>query len=54
VTTGLIDEYQLLTHPVVLGAGLPLFSAIDKPVDLKLVSVTSFQSGAVAHVYRPV
>jgi dihydrofolate reductase len=50
---GLIDEYRLLTHPVLLGTGLPLFSAIPKPVDLKLVSATPFKSGTVAHVYQP-
>jgi len=50
---GLIDEYRLVTHPVVLGRGLPLFSAIPNPVDLKLVSATQFKSGTIAHVYRP-
>jgi len=53
VRTGLIDEYQLLVHPVALGAGLPLFSALPEPIDLKLVSATMFGSGAVAHVYQP-
>jgi len=50
---GLVDEYRLLTHPVVLGTGLPLFSAISKPIDLKLVSTTVFNTGTIAHVYRP-
>jgi len=49
----LIDEYRLLTHPVALGSGLPLFSALSKPLHLKLVGTTMFNSGAVAHVYRP-
>jgi dihydrofolate reductase len=53
VKTGLIDEYQLVIHPAVLGSGLPLFSAIHKPIDLKLVSASSFKSGVVAHIYRP-
>ena len=50
---GLVDEYRLLTHPVVLGRGLPLFSTISKPIDLKLVSTTVFDTGTIAHVYRP-
>jgi dihydrofolate reductase len=50
---GLIDEYQLLIHPVALGRGLPLFSTLPKPVALQLVSATAFPVGAVAHVYRP-
>jgi dihydrofolate reductase len=53
VATGLIDEYQLLVHPVVLGAGLPLFSSLRKPVDLQLVEIIAFPGGAAAHVYRP-
>ena len=53
VKTGLIDEYRLLVHPVALGKGLPLFSAISRPIDLTLVNAISFKSGAVAHIYRP-
>ena len=52
--TGLIDEYHLLTHPVALGKGKALFAALDKPVDLKLVDVKPFPSGAIAHVYHAV
>jgi dihydrofolate reductase len=49
---GLIDEYKLLVHPVVLGKGLPLFSGLSKPVDLQLVSAKTFGGGAIALVYR--
>lgn len=52
VQTGLIDEFWLLTHPVALGTGLPLFSLLPKPLYLKLISVTAFRSGAAAHVYQ--
>jgi len=48
---GLIDEYRLLIHPVAIGSGLSLFSDLKQPIDLKLVSASVFQSGAVAHVY---
>jgi hypothetical protein len=37
----------------VLGQGLSLFSALRSPVDLRLVSMTPFRSGAVAAVYQP-
>jgi dihydrofolate reductase len=50
---GLIEEYRPLTHPVALGRGLPLFSSLARPMDLRLVSATPFPSGAAAHVYRP-
>ena len=53
VRHGLVDEFRLLVHPVALGRGLALFSDLDRPLDLKLVGTTAFDSGAVAHVYRP-
>ncbi len=51
VATGLIDEYHLNTHPVVLGKGLPIFSSVEFPMDLKLVEAKSFPGGIVARVY---
>ena len=48
VQTGLIDEYRLLIHPVVLGAGERLFPA---PLTIEPVSTTAFSGGAVAHVF---
>jgi dihydrofolate reductase len=53
VASGLIDEYQLLVHPVALGRGLALFSELPRPLLLGLVSTTRFAGGAVAHVLRP-
>jgi dihydrofolate reductase len=48
VETGLIDEYRLVVHPVVLGAGERLFT---EPLALEPVSTTAFSRGAVAHVF---
>jgi dihydrofolate reductase len=53
VASGLIDEYQLLVHPVALGRGLTLFSDLPKPLLLALVSTRRFAGAAVAHVFRP-
>jgi dihydrofolate reductase len=53
ISTGLIDEYNLLTHPTALGAGLPIFNGLSKPLNLKLVDVKVFPGGAVAHTYHP-
>jgi dihydrofolate reductase len=53
VRLGLVDEYRLVVHPVVLGKGLALFKDLDAPQDLKLVSATPFPGGAVGMVYRP-
>jgi dihydrofolate reductase len=48
VETGLIDEYRLVVHPVVLGAGERLFSA---PLTVEPISAVAFSGGAVAHVF---
>jgi dihydrofolate reductase len=48
VQTGLIDEYRLVVHPVVLGAGERLFTA---PLTIEPTSTTVFSGGAVAHVF---
>ena len=54
VRSGLIDEYRLLVHPVVLGRGLPLFTELKTRVYLNLESSTPFRTGALANVYRPI
>jgi len=53
IATGLVDEYKLLIHPVILGKGLPLFSALPKPLDLILCSTKVLSSGCIASIYRP-
>lgn len=53
VKSGLIDEYRLLIHPVILGKGLPLFSTATEPFDLKLESSITFKTGVIANTYIP-
>jgi dihydrofolate reductase len=53
IATGLVDEYALLVHPIVLGRGLPIFSDLSAPKQLKLIRSIAFPAGAVGHVYRP-
>jgi len=50
---GLIDEYQLLVYPVVLGKGRPEFKDQDERYSLILIDVKRFKSGAVKLVYQP-
>lgn len=50
---GLIDEYELVVHPRLVGHGRTLFAGLSKYVDLKLVGRREFGSGAVAMRYEP-
>jgi dihydrofolate reductase len=50
---GLIDEYEFVVHPRVVGHGPTLFAGLSKYVDLKLVSRLELGSGAVAMRYEP-
>jgi dihydrofolate reductase len=48
VETGLIDEYRLAIHPVILGGGERLFAA---PLTIEPISTTAFSRGAIAQVF---
>ena len=50
---GLIDEYQLLVHPLVVGGGKRLFKEGSDRIDLRLVESKSFDSGVVLLTYQP-
>ncbi|MFG6149344.1 dihydrofolate reductase family protein [Halobacillus sp. B23F22_1] len=51
VNLGLVDEFRLSVHPVVLGEGRPLFVDIKKRINLKLVNSKTFSSGVVQLIY---
>ena len=48
---GLVDEYRLLLHPVVLGGGLPFLPPLDEPLELTLVDDQRFPSGVTYLTY---
>jgi dihydrofolate reductase len=50
---GLIDEYEFMVQPRLVGHGPTLFAGLSKRVDLRLVSRLEFGSGAVAMRYEP-
>ena len=50
---GLIDEYQLTVHPIILGNGLPLFKNIQERINLTLLKTKIFGSGAATLYYEP-
>jgi dihydrofolate reductase len=47
IRRGLVDEYRLLIHPVVLGAGTPFFPGLERPMGLQLKESQTFASGVV-------
>lgn len=54
IHAGLIDEYQVWIHPVVLGNGVPFFKDIRSRLDLKLLRTKRFASGVIILYYEPV
>lgn len=51
---GLIDEFQIAIHPVIIGNGLALWKHITKRIDLKLLRTKTFGCGVVIHYYKPI
>ncbi len=48
----LIDEIGFNIHPVLLGAGIPLFHPMSRQVDLELMECRPFENGCVYVTYR--
>lgn len=52
IRAGLVDEYVVITHPVLVGGGAPLFPALEAWVDLTLVEHRTFSGGVVLSRYE--
>lgn len=50
---GLVDEYQLWVHPVLLGKGNSLFKGLHDKLNMKLFKTKTFSSGVVLLYYEP-
>jgi dihydrofolate reductase len=48
---GLIDEYAIITHPVLVGGGSPFFTALDSWVNLNLVETRTVPDGVLLTRY---
>jgi dihydrofolate reductase len=53
IPSGLIDEMNIMIHPVILGKGKTLFRGIDGRLDLTLLRTRIFRSGNVLLCYSP-
>jgi dihydrofolate reductase len=51
--TGLVDEYWLVVHPVLLGNGIALFNKLAQPLSLTVIETKMFAAGASWTSYRP-
>lgn len=52
-THGLIDEYQFVVNPIVLGAGRTAFEGLESKLPLERTSSRTFANGNVVVSYRP-
>lgn len=51
VESGLVDQFNLLVYPLILGAGKRLFNAAH-PVKLELVEGKTYPTGVVSQIYK--
>lgn len=54
IKNNLIDEYNLVINPAVIGKGMTIFNSIEQTRHLKLVNSKQFSSGEVLLKYEPV
>ena len=50
---GLIDEFQMVVNPIVLGKGRTLFGGVKDKIALKLIKTRAFGNGNVVLYYEP-
>ena len=50
---GLIDEYQIAIHPIILGAGRTMFEGLKNKLALRLTKSRTFANGIVFACYEP-
>ncbi len=51
---GLVDEFQLVVNPVILGGGRTLFDTVTRLLSLKRTRCRAFDNGKVFVSYEPI
>lgn len=54
IRAGLVDEFRVVVHPVILGGGTPFFPELDAPIRLRQIETRTFASGAVYLGYEAI
>ena len=49
---GLVDEFGVNIHPVLLGSGIPLFAEMERRIELELLECKQLKTGCVFLNYR--
>ena len=49
---GLIDEYHIVTHPIIIGKGRTMFEGVKEQVPLKRTKTRTFENGCVFVCYE--
>jgi len=49
---GLIDEYHIVTHPIIIGKGRTMFEGVKEKVPLKRTKTRTFENGCVFVCYE--
>jgi dihydrofolate reductase len=52
IQAGLVDEYRIFIQPIILGAGRPIYPALNEALRLKLVETHTFHTGIVYLRYQ--
>lgn len=53
IQTGLIDEYRLVSHPVMVGDGRRPFNELAAPLRFTPLETKTFKTGVVARLLKP-
>ena len=51
---GLIDEYQIIMNPIILGKGRTMFEGINEKVNLRPTTTRTFANGKIFLSYEPI